>query len=48
MTKPLTEARMAFLDEALETLYRVSHVLSRSLDLQSTLSEVLKALDEAA
>ncbi len=44
--KSPSEMRVAFLDVALETLYRVSHVLSRSLDLQATLSEVLKALDE--
>ncbi|MEW5837799.1 MAG: nif-specific transcriptional activator NifA [Pseudomonadota bacterium] len=46
MMKPLAEVRMALLAEALETLYRVSHILSRSLDLPSTLSEVLKALDD--
>ncbi|MFZ5579876.1 MAG: nif-specific transcriptional activator NifA [Pseudomonadota bacterium] len=46
MMKSPTEARMAYLDEALETLYRVSQVLSRSTDLSATLSEVLRALDE--
>ncbi|MDD2893636.1 MAG: nif-specific transcriptional activator NifA [Halothiobacillaceae bacterium] len=44
--KPFAEVRVALLAEALETLYRVSHILARSLDLQSTLSEVLKALDD--
>ncbi len=40
------EARLGFLDEALETLYRVGQILSRSLDLQETLTEMLRALDE--
>ncbi len=43
---PASEARTAYLNEALETLYRVSQVLSRSLDLGATLSEMLRALDE--
>ncbi|NMG49369.1 nif-specific transcriptional activator NifA [Azoarcus communis] len=40
------EARAAWLESALEALYRVSRVLSRSLELRETLSEVLRVLDE--
>ena len=35
----------SLLESELETLYRVSQVLSRSLDFRQTLSEVLFALD---
>ncbi|NMG66496.1 nif-specific transcriptional activator NifA [Azoarcus indigens] len=41
-----TDARAAWLESALEALYRVSRVLSRSLELRETLSEVLRVLDE--
>ncbi len=40
------EARAAWLESALESLYRVSRVLSRSLELRETLAEVLRVLDE--
>ncbi len=40
------EARVAWLESSLEALYRVSRVLSRSLELRETLSEVLRVLDE--
>ena len=38
----------AILVGELETLFQVSQVLSRSLDLQSTLSSVLEVLDQVA
>lgn len=40
------EVRAAWLESALEALYRVSRVLSRSLELRETLAEVLRVLDE--
>ena len=40
------EARLISLEAQLETLFEVSRVLSRSLDLRSTLREVLKTLHE--
>ena len=39
-------ARVAWLEATLEALYRVSRILSRSLELRETLSEVLRVLDE--
>ncbi|MFA7606497.1 MAG: nif-specific transcriptional activator NifA [Rhodocyclaceae bacterium] len=42
----LREARIAWLESSLEALYRVSRVLSRSLQLSETLSEVLRVLDD--
>lgn len=38
--------RIAWLESSVEALYRVSRVLSRSLELRETLSEVLRVLDE--
>ena len=32
----------------LDTLFQISHILSRSLDLQEILQEVLEVLDEQA
>lgn len=50
MSTPLSadsgEARVAWLESALESIYRVSRVLSRSLELRETLAEVLRVLDE--
>jgi Nif-specific regulatory protein len=43
---PLDEARAAWLESSLEALYRVSRVLSRSLELRETLAELLRVLDE--
>nr|AAM90969.1 NifA [Azoarcus olearius] len=43
---PAAEERVAWLEATLEALYRVSRVLSRSLELRETLSEVLRVLDE--
>lgn len=40
-------APSSLLERELETLYRVSQVLSRSLDFRETLSEVLRVLDES-
>lgn len=48
MYKPVDGAPMAsaqFFKIELDTLFKVSHVLSRSLDLQATLKEVLEVLD---
>ena len=39
--------RNALVEEELETLYQVSQVLGRSLDLQETLREVLKILNDS-
>ncbi len=39
--------RLELLEAALETLYAVSQVLSRSLDLGQTLQEVLRVMDES-
>jgi Nif-specific regulatory protein len=40
------DTRAAWLESALGALYRVSRVLSRTLELRETLSEVLRVLDE--
>ncbi len=40
------DGRSLWLESALEALYRVSRVLSRSLELRETLAEVLRVLDE--
>ena len=39
---------MSSLENQLETLYRVSQILSRSLDFRDTLAEVLKTLEDSA
>ncbi|MFN3987152.1 MAG: nif-specific transcriptional activator NifA [Rhodocyclaceae bacterium] len=43
---PLEAGRVAWLEASLEALYRVSRVLSRSLELRDTLIEVLRVLDD--
>jgi Nif-specific regulatory protein len=40
------KARALWLESALEALYRVGRVLSRTLELRETLAEVLRVLDE--
>ncbi|MDR2688832.1 MAG: nif-specific transcriptional activator NifA [Azoarcus sp.] len=42
----LAEARAPWLEAALEALYRVSRVLSRTLELRETLTEILRVLGE--
>ena len=44
-TQSITENRDALIEAELNTLYQVSQVLSRSLQLRETLDEVLKLLD---
>lgn len=44
----LGDSKDALLEAELESLYRVSQVLSRSLDFRETLSEVLRVLDDGA
>jgi Nif-specific regulatory protein len=44
-TRSITENRDALIEAELNTLYQVSQVLSRSLQLRETLDEVLKLLD---
>ncbi|MGB0126632.1 MAG: nif-specific transcriptional activator NifA [Rhodocyclaceae bacterium] len=46
MTEKDQEERTVFLEASLETLFGVTQVLSRSLNLRETLSEVLRVLDE--
>ena len=41
------ETRVALVEAELETLYQVSQVLSRSLNLHDTLQEVLKILNDS-